>query len=53
MLVLLHDFLLSGETSAVGIRTNSMSHLKGKIVKDFSGVLKKAIAQFRKCNCSV
>jgi hypothetical protein len=35
MLGLLHDLLLSGETSAVGSRTNSVSHLKGKIMKCF------------------
>jgi hypothetical protein len=45
MLGLLHDFLLSFETSAVGIRTNRMSHLRVKIVTCFSGVLKKTIAQ--------
>ena len=37
MLELLHDFLLSVETSAVGIHTNRVSHLKVKIVKRFSG----------------
>ncbi len=52
MLGLLHDLLLSGETSAVGSSTNSVSHLKVKIVKRFSAVLKQAIAQFIKCNCS-
>jgi hypothetical protein len=52
MLGLLHDFLLSGETSAVGSRTNRVSHLKVKIVKRFSGVLKQAIVQLIKCNCS-
>ena len=45
MLVLLHDLLLSVETSAVGIRTNRVSHLKGKIATCFSGVLMKIIAQ--------
>jgi hypothetical protein len=52
MLGLLHDLLLSVETSSVGIRTNSVSHLKVKLVKRFSGDLKQAIAQFIKCNCS-
>ena len=52
MLVLLHELLLSCETSAVGIRTNSVSHLKVKLVTCVSGVLKKAIAQLIKCNCS-
>ncbi len=52
MVGLLHDFLLSGETSAVGSRTNSVSHLKVKIVKRFSRVLKQAIVQLIKCNCS-
>jgi hypothetical protein len=37
MLGLLHDFLLSVETSDVGIHTNRVSHLKVKIVKRFSG----------------
>jgi hypothetical protein len=48
MLVLLHDLLLSGENAVVGSRTNSMSHLKVKIVKCFSGILKKASAQLTK-----
>jgi hypothetical protein len=52
MLGLLHDLLLSGETSAVGIRTNRVPHLHMKIVKCFSGGLKQSIAQFIKCNCS-
>ena len=53
MLGLFHDLLLSGVSSAVGIRTNRVSHLQGKIVKRFSADLKKVITQFRKCNCSV
>jgi hypothetical protein len=52
MLGLLHELLLSVEASAVGIHTNRVPHLKVKIVKRFSAGLKKAIAQFRKCNCS-
>ena len=52
MLGLFHDLLLSGVSSAVGIRTNRVSHLQVKIVKRFSADLMKVIAQFRKCNCS-
>jgi hypothetical protein len=52
LLVLLHELLLSFETSAGGIRTNSVSHLNVKLVTCFSGVLKKIIAQLIKCNCS-
>jgi hypothetical protein len=53
MLGLLHGLLLLVEASAVDIRTNSVPHLKGKIVTCFSEGLKKASAQFIKCNCSV
>src|SRR5258708_31866552 len=53
MLGLLHGLLLLVEASAVDIRTNSVPHLQVKIVKCFSEGLKKAIAQFIKCNCSV
>src|SRR5260221_1811566 len=52
MLGLLHGLLLLVEASAVAIRTNSVPHLKVKLVKCFSEGLKKAIAQFIKCNCS-
>jgi hypothetical protein len=52
MLGLLHGLLLLVEASAVDIHTNRVPHLKGKIVKGFSEGLKKAIAQFIKCNCS-
>src|SRR5258706_2160080 len=52
MLGLLHGLLLFVEASTVDIRTNSVPHLKGKIVTCFSEGLKKAIAQFIKCNCS-
>src|SRR5260221_13858586 len=51
MLGLLHGLLLLVEASAVAIRTNSVPHLKVKLVKCFSEGLKKAIAQFIKCNC--
>jgi hypothetical protein len=52
MLGLLHGLLLLVEAFAVDIRTNSVPHLQVKIVKCFSEGLKKAIAQFIKCNCS-
>src|SRR5258708_39500488 len=52
MLVLLHELLLSCETSAVGSYTNKVSHLKVKLVTCVSGILKKTIAQLIKCNCS-
>jgi hypothetical protein len=53
MLRLLHELLLSVEASAVGIHTDRVPHLKVKFVTCFSAGLKKAIAQFIKCNCSV
>ena len=52
MLGLLHDLLLSGETSGVEICTTSMSHLSGQSVKPVFGRRKRATVQFRKCNCS-
>jgi hypothetical protein len=50
---LLHDLLLSDETSDVGSCTTSMSHLSGPVVKCVFGGRKRALVQFRKCNCSV
>src|SRR5260221_2012483 len=52
MLGLLHGLLLLVEASAVAIRAINVPHLKVKIVKCLSEGLKKAIAQFIKCNCS-